>query len=80
MTTLTLKNIPDNLYIQLKEAARLHHRSINSEILYCVERTISPHQVNVTEHLTIAKRLRAKTTNYLLTDEEIDKAKSEGRL
>jgi len=27
----------------------------------------------------MAKQLRAKTANYLLTDEEIDKAKSEGR-
>jgi len=79
MATLTLKNIPDNIYNQLKEAAKLHHRSINSEILYCVERTINPHKVNVAEHLAMAKQLRAKTANYLLTDEEIDKAKSEGR-
>ena len=79
MATLTLKNIPDSLYNQLKEAARLHHRSINSEILYCVERTLSPHEINVAEHLAMAKQLRAKTANYLLTDEEIAKAKSEGR-
>ena len=79
MATLTLKNIPDNLYNQLKEAARLHHRSINSEIIYCVERTISPHEINVAEHISMAKQLRAKTANYLLTDEDINKAKSEGR-
>ena len=54
MATLTLKNIPDNLYNQLKEAAKLHHRSINSEILYCVERTINPHKINVNEHLAMA--------------------------
>jgi plasmid stability protein len=79
MATLTLKNIPDDIYQQLKEAAKLHHRSINSEILYCVERTINPHKVNVTEHLAMAKQLRAKTAHYLLTDEEIDNAKAEGR-
>ena len=79
MATLTLKNIPDNLYNQLKEAARLHRRSINSEIIYCVERTISPHEINVAEHLAMAKQLRAKTANCLLTDEDINKAKSEGR-
>ena len=79
MVTVTLKNIPDNLYNQLNETAKLHHRSINSEILYCVERTINPHKVNVNEHLAIARQLRAKTANYLLTDEEIDKAKSDGR-
>lgn len=79
MATLTLKNIPDDLYNQLKDTAKLHHRSINSEILYCLERVINPHKVNVNEHLELARQLRVKTTNYLLTDEEIDKAKSEGR-
>jgi plasmid stability protein len=55
MATLTLKKIPDTLYNQLKEAARFHRRSINSEILYCVERTLNPHEINVAEHLAMAK-------------------------
>ncbi len=80
MATLTLKNIPDSLYNQLKEAAQLHRLSLNSEILYCVERTLNIHPINVAEHLATAKQLRAKTANYVLTDKEIDKAKSEGRL
>lgn len=79
MATLTLKNIPENLYNQLKESARLHHRSINSEIIYCVERTVNPHKISVTEHLEIARQLRANTANHLLTDEEINQTKSEGR-
>jgi hypothetical protein len=45
-------------FSRIKEAARLHHRSIN----------------NVAEHLAMAKQLRAKTANYVLTDEEIGKA------
>ncbi|HEC26903.1 MAG TPA: Arc family DNA-binding protein, partial [Gammaproteobacteria bacterium] len=40
MPAITLKNIPDSLYAQLKTAASVHHRSLNSEILYCVERTL----------------------------------------
>jgi hypothetical protein len=40
MPALTIKNIPDDLYIRLKEAARARRRSLNSEILYCVERTL----------------------------------------
>jgi antitoxin FitA len=76
---VTLKNIPDSLYNQLKESARLHHRSINSEIIYCVERTVSPHTLSVAEHLGLARQLRAKTTNNVVTDEEINRAKSEGR-
>jgi len=32
-TTLTLKNIPDELYGRLKQAAEVHHRSLNSEVI-----------------------------------------------
>jgi len=49
MPTLTLKNIPDDLYTRLKNAAKIHHRSMNSEILYCVERTLTPHKIDVSE-------------------------------
>ena len=43
MPALTVKNIPDDLYSQLKKAAQAHRRSLNSEILYCVEKTIGTH-------------------------------------
>lgn len=79
MTNLTLKNIPDNLYHQLKESARLHHRSLNSEILYCLERTLLPRPIDVAEHLAEARLIRDKTAHYKLTDGEIDTAKREGR-
>ncbi|MDD2724184.1 MAG: Arc family DNA-binding protein [Methylovulum sp.] len=80
MATLTLKNIPDPLYNQVKESARLHHRSINGEVIYCLERALNPHQLNVAEHLAVARQLRAKTANHVLTDDEIDLAKFDGRL
>jgi len=79
MATLTLKNIPDDLYEQLKTAAKLHHRSISSEVIYCVERVIDPHRLSVDQHLAQARQLREKTTHYLLTDQDIDQAKSAGR-
>jgi plasmid stability protein len=79
MTNLTLKNIPEDLYLQLKESARLHHRSINGEILYCLERMFRPRPIDVTEHLAEARLIRDKTAHYKLTDEEIDTAKRDGR-
>ena len=36
-TTLTLKNIPDELYERLKSAAELNRRSLNSEAIVCLE-------------------------------------------
>ncbi|MDQ3254247.1 MAG: Arc family DNA-binding protein, partial [Acidobacteriota bacterium] len=33
MATLTIKNLPDDLYQQLKRTAAQHRRSINSEVI-----------------------------------------------
>jgi len=79
MPALTIKNIPDDLYSRLKEAAQTHHRSMNSEILYCVERTLVPHKVDISEHISVARKLRAKTAEHPLTDDELNTAKNEGR-
>ena len=79
MPALTLKNIPEDLYDRLKEAARAHRRSLNSEILYCVERMLVPYRIDVSEHLAIARKLREKTAAYSLTDELVDAAKNDGR-
>ena len=79
MPALTIKNIPDDLYDRLKEAARVHRRSLNSEILYCVERMLVPYKTDVSDHLAMARNLREKTAAYTLTDEFIDSAKNDGR-
>ena len=79
MPTLTLKNIPDELYSRLKEAARLHHRSMNSEILFYVERALYSQPIDITERLTAARRLRSITRDFRLTDVEIERSKNEGR-
>jgi len=49
MPALTIKNIPDDLYSRLKKSAQVHRRSLNSEILYCVERTLVPYKIDVSE-------------------------------
>lgn len=79
MPALTIKNIPDALYNQLKIAAKAHHRSLNSEFIYCVERTLGTHQIDVADHLATAKRIREKTADHPVTDEQINAAKNLGR-
>ncbi|MDP6227489.1 MAG: Arc family DNA-binding protein, partial [Dehalococcoidia bacterium] len=37
MATLTIKNIPDGLCHRLRESAKQHRRSINSEVIVCLE-------------------------------------------
>jgi hypothetical protein len=40
MPTLTLKNIPDGLHARLKASAERNRRSLNSEILFRLEKDI----------------------------------------
>lgn len=40
MATITLKNIPDKLYEQLKHSAKISRRSLNSEIIYNLEKSL----------------------------------------
>lgn len=79
MPNITLKNIPEPLYEKIKQAAQLHRRSLNSEILYCVERTLTTHKIDVEEHIKLARQLRAETAHHILTDEQLDSAKEQGR-
>lgn len=76
MPNLTVKNIPDELYLRLKEVARAHHRSMNSEIIYCVEKTLGTHRVDVSEHLAIARKMRLKTASHPITTDELIAAKN----
>jgi hypothetical protein len=79
MPTLTLKNIPDDLYAQLKEYARINRRSINSEIILCIEKAIRSNRLDAESMLTTARNLREATSEYIITDDEFDQAKTEGR-
>ena len=48
-TTLTLKNIPDEVYQRLKASAESHRRSLNSEAIVCLESVLIPGRVAVSE-------------------------------
>jgi antitoxin FitA len=56
---ITLKGIPDDLYERLKRSAKAHHRSLNSEVIACLERQLAPQVISVDERLARARALRA---------------------
>ncbi len=80
MPTITVKNIPDDLYAHLREAASLNHRSINSEIIVCLEHALQSRKISPEAFLARARRLREKTQKYPATDTVLTKAKVAGRL
>ena len=79
MPTITVKNIPDNLYEALKMRARLNRRSLNSEILITLEEAAMPRPVDVAALIAKARQLREITADYQLTDELLRQARDEGR-
>lgn len=50
MTTLTLKNIPEELHALLKESAEKNRRSLNSEILVRLEGAFGAPALDVREN------------------------------
>ena len=79
MASLTIKNIPDDLYEHLKQAANAHHRSINSELIYCLERTLLPTKLSSSDLKEAAKLLRGRVLVKHIDVDEINSAKNEGR-
>jgi len=45
MPTITVKNIPDELYERLKEVASANRRSINSEIIISIEHHVGANRI-----------------------------------
>ena len=80
MATITVKNIPDELYERLKSVAETNRRSINSEIIVCIERAVVSRPINLDEVLKNARQLRQLTAGHLISGEEFNQAKTEGRL
>lgn len=78
-TTITLKNIPDELYERLKEVAELHHRSLNMEVIACLEDTLLPTRMNAEERIARIRRHREGLPNLNLTAEDIAEAIEDGR-
>ena len=79
MATVTFKNIPDDLYEQLKQAANAHHRSVNSELIHCLEKTFKPTPVSAAELAQKARELRSRVSAERLDAEEISAAINQGR-
>lgn len=79
MASLTLKNIPEPLYAELKKAARLHRRSISSEALLYIERGLKGYRPEPEAVSAAAGETRELSARYRLTDEKLERAKRDGR-
>jgi antitoxin FitA len=67
--SITVKNIPDDLYQRLKLRAAANHRSINSEIIVCIEQILHSQQVEGSEFPPDTYRLREMKKDYHTVEE-----------
>ena len=78
-TTLTLKNIPDEVYLRLKASAQLHRRSLNSEAIACLEAALLSTRISVDERLARVRALRGVLTRDQFNAQDIERLKQEWR-
>jgi len=79
MPAITLKNIPTDLYEQIKRSAAINFRSINGEILHLLNKSLGIKKVDADEFLHKIKKIQSDLSLPNLTDDILEKAKNEGR-
>jgi plasmid stability protein len=79
MPTLTIKGLPDPLYRRLKQQAEAHRRSLNGEIIVCLERAVGASQPDPRTWLAEARALRDRLQLRPLTDRQLRAVRRAGR-
>lgn len=79
MPAITVKRIPNELYERLKESASIHRRSINSEILVCLERVLLTRKVDPKSFISRVEGLQTSLSLPPLTDVILSEVKNAGR-
>jgi antitoxin FitA len=79
MPSLTIKGIPEKLLGRLKRRAQLHRRSLNSEVITCLEQAASAPVIDPKTWLAEVDRLRTRLALTPLAEAAMRKAKTKGR-
>ena len=79
MATLTIKNVPEPLVRRLKTRRALHRRSLNHEVIACLETVAQAAPVDAEALLARARAVRRTPTRVRLTDQTLGRLKRESR-
>ena len=79
MTSVTIKNIPDELVERLRREAVKEHRSLNKQIIATLEQAVSLASVDAKERLDRARKTRKLSKGISLSAEEVGQAIRQGR-
>lgn len=79
MATLTIKNLPDELYQELKRRAEENRRSLNGEVIYSLEQLIQAKSTRRRPTVADFRALREQYPIPPMSDAEFEAAINEGR-
>jgi plasmid stability protein len=80
MKSMTIKGVPEALLRELKARAKANRRSLNGEVIACLERVVRSRPRTADELLARVDAIRERVKVPYLTDEELNAAKRAGRL
>jgi plasmid stability protein len=78
MVSFTIKGLPEGVHRKLKERARNNHRSLNSEVIACLEASVASRPIQVDDFLVRIGQIRRQVGGHL-TDRQLEELKSGGR-
>ncbi|MBI4540132.1 MAG: Arc family DNA-binding protein [Gemmatimonadetes bacterium] len=79
MATITIKNVPEELYERLKRDALRNRRSMNREAIACLERALGAERVEPERFLAEAGVIRERLGGVYVTEKELARFRREGR-
>lgn len=80
MANLTIKNVPEPLVHRLKAQAVRHRRSLNLEVINCLETATGTAPVDPEALLAHIRAVRPKPRGLRLTEGLLTRMKASGRL
>lgn len=79
MATLTIRNVPAELYEALAKQAKRRRRSINSEAIFQLQSSFAQREMDVETDLEEIRKFREKLKDVFVSEEEIQREKQRGR-
>jgi plasmid stability protein len=79
LPTLTIKGLPEPVYRRLKDRAESNHRSLNGEIIACLERAVGAGPFDPAAWLADVDAFRGRSGAIDMSDDELRAARGLGR-
>lgn len=79
MPAITIKNVPSELYDDIKKSASKNMRSINNEIIYRLKRTLFHRKINPNRLISKIDKINSQISLPTLNNDFILNAKKQGR-